>query len=96
MGLLSDSKNEEAWESTKKIRKSKLEALFHLLKEEKLIDSVYIDNIPFSRNGKITFIGTEHYHSDEKTARYVSADIPIGTQVSCVLGSTHLIIFHNC
>lgn len=70
MDILSDSENKKAWKNSKKISKKKLEALFILLKQEKLIDSVYIDNIPFSRNGKIAFIDTEHYQSNEKGVRF--------------------------
>lgn len=39
-----------------------LDALYTVLTEEGLIDSIYLGNIPFNEEGKITFIDTEHHH----------------------------------
>lgn len=44
------------------INKRKLSALFIMLRELGLSDSVYPFNIPFSKDGKITFIDTEYHH----------------------------------
>lgn len=60
MHLLSHKKNKEAWKSHK-VSKATLEALYTILKQLGLIDSLYIDNIPFNKEGKICFIDTEHY-----------------------------------
>lgn len=45
-----------------KMSRAKLDALYVLLTENHLIDSLYIDNIPFCRDGKIAFIDTEHFN----------------------------------
>lgn len=42
--------------------RERLTALYTLLTENLLIDSIYIDNIPFCKDGKIAFIDTEHYN----------------------------------
>ncbi len=64
MKILSFADNEAAYKRliTKKI----LEALYTVLREDKLVDSVYIDNIPFSRDGKIAFVDTEHFNTTTK------------------------------
>jgi hypothetical protein len=66
MDLQSPSDNAYAFKH--KLSKSKIEALYTILSEEGLIDSVYIDNIPFDRSGRICFIDTEHFH--KKPVRY--------------------------
>jgi len=38
-----------------------LVALYTILNETQLYDSVYIDNNPFSKDGKLTFVDTEEY-----------------------------------
>lgn len=44
------------------VSKDLLNALYNLLQMLGLIDSVYITNIPFAKDGKIAFIDTEHFH----------------------------------
>lgn len=39
-----------------------LDALYIVIKENLLIDSIYADNIPFSKDGRIAFIDTEHFN----------------------------------
>ncbi len=46
----------------KKISKGQLKGLYTLLSELGLIDSIFPDNIPFTKSGKIAFIDTEHHH----------------------------------
>jgi hypothetical protein len=60
MHILDSKDNLKAFR--KKMSKSLLEELYIILTEEGLIDSVYPDNIPFTRSGKIAFIDTEHHH----------------------------------
>ena len=60
MDILSHQENLKSY--SKKIQKDTLTALYHILKEGGLLDSVYPDNIPFCRDGKIAFIDTEHHH----------------------------------
>lgn len=60
MNILSPHDNLEAYKT--KLSPSRLEELYTILSEEGLIDSVYPDNIPFTKKGKIAFIDTEHFH----------------------------------
>lgn len=50
------------WNGRAYITKEILDALFLVLTEAGLIDSVFIDNIPFSLDEKIAFVDTEHFH----------------------------------
>lgn len=50
----------------KALDKEFMDALYVVIKENLLIDSIYIDNIPFCSDGKIAFIDTEHYRTDIK------------------------------
>lgn len=59
--MVSFSRHAALWQSNL-INQEKLIKLFILLSEGGLIDSVYIDNIPMNKEGKITFLDTEHYH----------------------------------
>lgn len=61
MRILSTTKNNKRWRSAHAVTPKKLEMLYNILEETGLHDSVYIDNIPFSTDGKIAFIDTEHY-----------------------------------
>lgn len=61
MNIVSSKKNKFLWNS--KVKKKTLGALYKILKQNYLIDSVYIDNIPFSKDGRIAFIDTEHYNT---------------------------------
>lgn len=66
MHILSSKQNLKAFK--KKISRQILDELYVILTEEGLIDSVYPSNIPFTEEGDLAFIDTEHHHSD--------ADIP--------------------
>lgn len=46
----------------KKMTKQKLKALYTILTEVGLIDSVFPSNVPFTTQGKMAFIDTEHHH----------------------------------
>lgn len=46
-----------------------LEALFVVLHENNLFDSLFLDNIPFCKDHKVAFIDTEH-HADTKKMPY--------------------------
>ncbi len=59
MSLYSSYDNEQLWKNS--VNKKTLAALFHLLESLGLTDSVYITNIPFSTDGRLAFIDTEHY-----------------------------------
>lgn len=62
MNLVSYEKNVSYWKSLKHIHYDKLKALYTLVENEGLYDSIFIDNIPFSKDKKIAFVDTEHYH----------------------------------
>ncbi len=55
---LSPHKNHLAYKN--KMTPDILNALYNLLTENLLIDSVYADNTPFCKDGKIAFLDTEH------------------------------------
>ena len=59
MGLLPTFPNEDCYAAFN--NKEMLEALYTMIVERKLVDSVYIDNIPFSYDGKIAFVDLEHF-----------------------------------
>lgn len=77
MRILKGEDNRQAFKD--KITPEILEELYIILTEEGLIDSVYLDNIPFTKSGKIAFIDTEHHHLQpvkyEKLTRYLSTDM---------------------
>ncbi len=54
--------NNIMWNGLAYVTKEKLNALFIVFKEAGLIDSIYIDNIPFSLDEKIAFVDTEFFH----------------------------------
>lgn len=59
MRILSEEENRVKYRLA--MNKEKMDALYIMLTEYVLIDSVYLDNIPFSKDGKIAFIDTEHF-----------------------------------
>lgn len=64
MHILSKEENKKAWKSSQ-VNKNTLIGLHHILKDAGLLDCTHIDNIPFSKDGKITFIDTEVYGVEE-------------------------------
>lgn len=58
--ILNEEENKEFY--AKKVSKEQLKALHHLVTMLGLTDSVRIDNIPATANGKIAFIDTERHH----------------------------------
>ncbi|WP_284452705.1 hypothetical protein [Parachlamydia acanthamoebae] len=50
--------------------KAKLKALYTIIKENKLIDSVYPDNIPFSWDKRLNFVDIEHFNSTNHPIQY--------------------------
>lgn len=60
MNIVSDEKNAEMFEQWTEDKQ--LLFLFYLINTLGLSDSVYISNIPFSKDGKIAFVDTERYH----------------------------------
>ncbi|NGX42789.1 MAG: hypothetical protein K940chlam7_01077 [Chlamydiae bacterium] len=61
MEILNKEKNYDMWKSTA-ITTEKLDALYIIVNELGLCDSIVAFNIPFSSDGKIAFIDTEYFH----------------------------------
>jgi hypothetical protein len=62
MNIFDDEINAFLWKNARWVTQEKLFALYTLLSEEGLVGSIYLDNIPFSIDGRIAFIDTEHIH----------------------------------
>lgn len=76
--ILDASANLKAYKT--KMNARLLRELFTIIDEERLLDSVFPDNAPFTRAGKIAFIDTEHFHCSEpipfhKLSPYLSPDM---------------------
>jgi hypothetical protein len=63
----------------KKMTPELIKALFTIIDEEGLADSLYAFNVPFCRDGRLAFIDTEHHHrwpiKYEKFKKYFSSDM---------------------
>lgn len=59
MKILNIEDNALAWQT--KTTKKKLDAIYTIIQAMGLYDSVYRTNLPFSSDGKLAFIDTEHY-----------------------------------
>lgn len=77
MRILEHAKNEKAYRT--KMNRHLLDALYTLLDDEGLYDSVYAFNIPFNKEKKIAIIDTEHHHRwpvpFHKLSKYFSKDM---------------------
>jgi hypothetical protein len=62
MHVFEDEMNAFLWKNPQWVTQEKLLALYTLLSEEGLVGSIYLDNIPFSLDGKIALIDTEHVY----------------------------------
>jgi hypothetical protein len=60
MRILNPCENLKAYR--KQMTRERLFAFYQILTELGLIDSVYPDNVPFTRDGRMAFIDTEHHH----------------------------------
>lgn len=74
MDLISKNDNLNAWRM--QITPEILDAIYTLIKEEGLYDSLIASNIPFTKDGRQTFLDTEHHHHwpihYEKLGTYLS------------------------
>lgn len=61
MHILSSKESRKKWKSNK-LPHNTLDAVYIMLTELGLWDSVYAFNMPFTKEGKIAFIDTEFYH----------------------------------
>lgn len=61
MHLVDALPNENMWKSSIMVTENTLFALYTIIKEGGLLDSIFIDNIPFTKDAKIAFIDTEHF-----------------------------------
>ncbi len=62
LDILDAVTNEKAWRHSSMATEERLRALYHMISELGLYDSVYIDNIPFCYDDRIAFIDTEHFY----------------------------------
>lgn len=60
MDIYHKGKNNDKWRS--KMNQKRADALYVILTENGLNDSIYPFNVPFCKNGKQAFIDTEHHH----------------------------------
>lgn len=68
MSVLDQVKNRKAYKS--KLTRRHADALYTILSENHLIDSVYADNVPFCEDGKLAFIDTEHANDFSRPVPY--------------------------
>ena len=61
MDILEKEKNYDMWKSSA-ITFDKLDAIYTILDELGLYDTIFAFNLPFSKDGKIAFIDTEYYY----------------------------------
>lgn len=61
MDILAKKENRNEWKSSS-ITTEILDALYILIDEGGLSDSIYAFNIPFSKDGKLAVVDTEYYH----------------------------------
>ncbi|WP_154017865.1 hypothetical protein [Candidatus Protochlamydia phocaeensis] len=77
MRILENKKNDKAYKH--KMTTQLLDAIYILINEVGLSDSVYAFNIPFCKDGKIAFIDTEDHHRWpipwHKLGNYLSSDM---------------------
>lgn len=93
MDVLSDKKNREAYK--KKMTPTILDALYTLIMDNLLIDSVYADNVPFCKDGKLAFIDTEHTQDTSLqvpitlVAQFLSSEMHLYWEQLIVNGGPH-------
>jgi hypothetical protein len=68
MHILEHSKNKDAFK--KKMNIEKMDALVTVMKECRLNDCVYVFNIPFSHDGRIAFVDTEHFNIKSRPIKF--------------------------
>lgn len=79
MQVLKYKKNRSAYK--KRVTPEILDALYNVLMENLLVDSLYLSNITFCKDGKIAFLDTEFYNDTThpmkmwKLAQYLSSDM---------------------
>lgn len=60
MRIMSKEGNYERWRGPL-VTHQLLDAVYDILTDAGLLDSIYVDNMPFCKDGKIAFIDTEHF-----------------------------------
>jgi hypothetical protein len=68
MNIYDGPKNQDKYLT--KMNYDLLNALFTIITEGRLIDSVHLSNIPFTKDGRISFIDTEYYDTDQRKIHY--------------------------
>lgn len=68
MNILNKKDNLKAYKT--RMNERLLNELYVILSEVGLLDSVYPDNIPFTKTGQIAFVDTEHHHHPKDKVPY--------------------------
>lgn len=76
MELLSAKENKLAWKNPQLVTEELLKALCCILKEVGLSDCVKIDNIPFSKDGRVAFIDTQSFDEGTPSLSNLSSSLP--------------------
>jgi hypothetical protein len=67
------------WWKSVAVTKEKLKALYTILSEVGLIECIYVENVPFTKDRKIAFVDTEHYFRGpvpfEQFTQYLSPEM---------------------
>ncbi|MBS4168478.1 hypothetical protein [Parachlamydia sp. AcF125] len=61
MGIVERGKNKKMFR--KKITKAHLNAIYNVVTKVGLKDSLYYNNIPWAKDGRLAFVDTEHHHA---------------------------------
>jgi len=77
--ILNDHKNRKAYRT--RMTPPLLDALYTILMENRLIDSIYAKNVPFCKDGRLAFVDTEHFNDTtrevpiSRVAQYLSKEM---------------------
>lgn len=61
MKIMKNERNHLFWRSIA-MTPQRIDALYKMLQDEGLFDSIFPDNIPFCKDGSQAFVDTQHYH----------------------------------
>jgi hypothetical protein len=75
MQILSRRSNYDKWKG-KVMTKDRARAIFTVMKENELKDTIQPFNLPFCRDGKMAFIDTEHHHSGAVAFQSMTRHLP--------------------
>lgn len=74
MQVVSRKENDRLYKE--ELTAQQMKAIYDVLKETWLYDCVYVDNIPFSKDGKITFVDTEDFDRKPIKFKFMASAFP--------------------